>query len=94
MLKEVGASGQVSLGKKYAGQLFDMQAGADGTITFTPVKVVPMVQETSPAYAEASAATNAQWVQENAQQIAQYNAWAEQRKPYSQRVREWRKGQK
>lgn len=41
MLKEVGASGQISLGKKYAGQLFDVQTAADGTITLMPVKVVP-----------------------------------------------------
>ena len=50
MLKEVGASGQISLGKKYAGRLFDVQTAADGTITLQPVKVVPMVQEEAPAY--------------------------------------------
>ena len=33
MLKEVGASGQISLGKKYAGQLFEVQTAPDGTIT-------------------------------------------------------------
>jgi hypothetical protein len=33
MLKEVGASGQISLGKKYAGQLYDVQTAPDGTIT-------------------------------------------------------------
>ena len=32
MLKEVGASGQISLGKKFAGQLFDLQTQADGSI--------------------------------------------------------------
>ena len=42
MLKEVGASGQISLGKKYAGQLFDLQTADDGSITMRPVKVVPM----------------------------------------------------
>src|SRR3990167_8808171 len=41
MLKEVGASGQISLGKKYAGQLFEVQTTPDGTITLMPVKVVP-----------------------------------------------------
>lgn len=55
MLKEVGASGQISLGKKYAGQLFDMQIAADGAMTLTPVKVVPVgqpqaVQEEFAAY--------------------------------------------
>ena len=55
MLKEVGASGQISLGKKYAGQLFDVQTAADGTITLQPVKVVPMVQEETPTYLVAPA---------------------------------------
>lgn len=53
MLKEVGASGQISLGKKYAGQLFDIQIAADGAVTLTPVKVVPLthaVQEELAVY--------------------------------------------
>jgi hypothetical protein len=54
MLKEVGASGQISLGKKYAGQLFDMQLSPDGRVQLTPVKVVPAVQETRSAYASAA----------------------------------------
>ena len=47
-----------------------------------PVKVVPVVQEQVASYQV--------WTQENAQRIEQYNAWAEQRQPYSQRVRQWR----
>ncbi len=35
MLKEVGTSGQISPGKKYAGQLFDMQTEADGSIVIS-----------------------------------------------------------
>ena len=147
MLKEVGASGQISLGKKYAGQLFEVQTAPDGTITLQPVKVVPApltVQEEPARYAatstsgdgwltperlarraaaaarspaEMEAARN-QWEEENketieamnqrmanigsmarrihewssqhATEIDQYNAWAEQREPYSQRVRRWR----
>lgn len=57
MLKEVGASGQISLGKKYAGQLFDVQTTADGTITLMPVKVVPApltVQEEPARYTVAA----------------------------------------
>ena len=50
MLKEVGASGQISLGKKYAGQLFDMQILDDGRVQLMPVKVVPAVQEELAAY--------------------------------------------
>ncbi len=44
MLKEVGASGQISLGKKYAGQLFDMVFYPDGRVELVPVKVVPTVK--------------------------------------------------
>lgn len=63
MFKEVGASGQISLGKKYAGQLFDVQTAANGTITLLPVKVVPMVQEETPAYlAQPSASTGDGWL--------------------------------
>ena len=43
MLKEVGASGQISLGKKYAGQLFDVVFYPDGRVEMVPVKVVPTV---------------------------------------------------
>lgn len=45
MLKEVGASGQISLGKKYAGRLFEMQVAEDGCVTLSPVQVVPLVEE-------------------------------------------------
>ena len=93
MLKEVGASGQISLGKKYAGQLFDMQIAADGAVTLRPVKVVPVtnaVQEERPIY---SADAAPDWAEKHQEDIAQYNAWASQREPYSQRVRRWRDAQ-
>ena len=83
MLKEVGASGQISLGKKYAGQLFDLQTADDGSVTLTPVKVVPVAQE------EAAQSTKA-WADAHAADIELYNAWAGQNEPYSQRVRRWR----
>ena len=41
MLKEVGASGQISLGKKYAGQLFDVVFAPDGRVELVPMKAVP-----------------------------------------------------
>ena len=41
MLKMVGASGQISLGKKYAGQYFEMTEGEDGTIVMVPMRVIP-----------------------------------------------------
>lgn len=46
MLKEVGASGQISLGKKYAGQLFDVVFYPDGRVELVPMKAVPAVFET------------------------------------------------
>ncbi len=99
MLKEVGASGQISLGKKYAGQLFDLTVRDDGSIVMQPVKVVPVtpsVQEQPAAYtvnpAKPTGIRVHEWTNENAQRIEQYNAWAEQRQPYSQRVRQWREG--
>ena len=98
MFKEVGASGQISLGKKYAGRMFDMQHTADGSIILVPVQVVPMVQETQASYAVASAprvaaVANQAWAQAHAQDIAAYNAWAAEREPYAQRVRRWREEQ-
>ena len=98
MLKEVGASGQISLGKKYAGQLFDMQTAEDGSLRLTPVKVVPVnpvnpvVQEPQPVYRVAPPVQQSirEWAEAHAAQIAQYNQWATQNEPYAQRVRRWR----
>ena len=41
MLKMVGASGQVSLGKKYAGKYFEMIEWEDGTVVMVPMRVIP-----------------------------------------------------
>ena len=79
MFKEVGTSGQISLGKKYAGQLFDVTVRPDGSIVMNPVRVVP-----------AAAPSTREWAEANAASIDQYNAWAAEREPYSQRVRRWR----
>ncbi len=64
----------------------------------SPVKVVPAnlpVNEGLATYAvprqTGSQAGNARgWADANADSIDQYNAWALQREPYSQRVRRWR----
>lgn len=98
MLKEVGASGQISLGKKYAGQLFEVTVQPDGNIVMKPVKVVPVsttARETQapygpPAQTAAAAPATREWAEASAGRIEQYNAWAAQREPYSQRVRRWR----
>lgn len=40
-LKSVGASGQISIGKKYAGRFFELAAQSDGAIVLRPMRVVP-----------------------------------------------------
>ena len=79
MFKEVGTSGQISLEKKYAGQLFDVTVLPDGSIVMNPVRMVP-----------AAAPSTREWAEANTASIDQYNAWAAEREPYSQRVRRWR----
>lgn len=98
MLKEVGASGQVSLGKKYAGKLFDVQFQPDGSVIMRPVMVVPaahLASEQIPAYGSAEAReaqrASSAWAAGHAKEIDEYNAWAGEREPYSQRVKRWRK---
>jgi hypothetical protein len=41
MLKTVGTSGQLSLGKQYAGRHFEMEVQADGSILLRPMRVIP-----------------------------------------------------
>ncbi len=41
MLKMVGSSGQISLGKKYSGQYFEVAERDDGSIVMIPMRVVP-----------------------------------------------------
>lgn len=41
MLKMVGASGQLSLGKQYAGRYFEMEIQEDGGILLKPMRVIP-----------------------------------------------------
>ncbi len=41
MLKMVGHSGQISLGKKYAGKYFEMEQQPDGAILLRPKKLSP-----------------------------------------------------
>ncbi|MFL6707841.1 MAG: hypothetical protein ACJ8HI_06510 [Massilia sp.] len=48
MLKEVGNSGQISLGKKHAGKLYEVTAHADGRFELIPVRVVPTAGRVAP----------------------------------------------
>jgi hypothetical protein len=41
MLKEVGASGQISIGKRFAGQLFEVRFHDDGRVEMLPMQAVP-----------------------------------------------------
>lgn len=41
MLKMVGSSGQLSLGKKYAGKYFEIEQRGDGALVLRPMKVIP-----------------------------------------------------
>lgn len=92
MLKEVGASGQISLGKKYAGQLFDVSFLETGEVQMKPVRVVSAVTSSGSTPAAISP-EDAKWLEANAPQIAAYNAWAETRPTFSESVRQWRESQ-
>ena len=105
MLKEVGASGQISLGKKFSGQLFDVVIRPDGTVVMSPVKVVPATLtlfetgapepiSNQPAEVAEPLQSTSEWALANVTHIDAYNAWASTREPYSQRVRQWREQEK
>ena len=49
MLKEVGASGQISLGKKYAGRLFDVIIHPGDRFELIPVRIVPAMPPQQPS---------------------------------------------
>ena len=53
MLKEVGASGQISLGKRFAGQLFEMVVHADQRVELIPMSVVAGKRASAPARSRA-----------------------------------------
>lgn len=83
MLKEVEATGQIALGQQFAGRRYDLQFHADGRVELLPVPAAQAsVADSTPA-----------WAQQNAEAIEQYNRWASEREPYSQRVRRWRAAQ-
>ena len=46
MLKTVGSSGQITLGKRYAGRYFEIEERANGELVLRPVKVL---RDTGPA---------------------------------------------
>jgi hypothetical protein len=40
-IKVVGISGQISIGKRYAGKTFELERLDDGTVVIRPVSLVP-----------------------------------------------------
>ncbi len=44
MLKTMGTSGQISLGRKYAGWYFELEEEESGVITLTPRREIPESQ--------------------------------------------------
>lgn len=85
MLKEVGASGQISLGKRFAGQLFEMVVHPDERVELIPMRLVAAAAKTTAApapaarpwlppggYARASA-----WALENREALEHYAAQIE-----------------
>ena len=46
MLKSIGSSGQLTLGKRFAGKYFELEEHANGELLLRPVK---LVRDTNPA---------------------------------------------
>ena len=98
MLKEVGTSGQISLGKKFAGQLFDVQFLDTGAVHMLPVRVVPNIAPTQAdrrlarSSQRADRASREQWEQDNAQALAAFNQRMEDIGSPAQRLHAWREG--
>ena len=70
MLKEVGSSGQISIGKKFAGQLFEVLAHPDGRVELIPMKAVRQ----STALAQADTPSGDAWLPPGG--YARANHWA------------------
>jgi Post-segregation antitoxin CcdA len=97
MLKEVGASGQISLGKKFAGQLFDVQFLDTGAVQMLPVRVVPAVLEqpnttirSKPQKLIVDGNPQEQWQSRNAEAIHAFNQRIEELGSPAQRLHAWR----
>lgn len=84
MLKEVGASGQISLGKRFAGQLFEVIFHSDGRVELLPMQAVP-ARKTAAGSDSPSAAA---WLPPGGYSAA--NAWALENRQaleaYAQRI--------
>ena len=82
MLKEVGASGQISLGREFAGRLFDVVFHEDKRFELSPMKVVPQGQPSATLLEHASvsggwcppggSAQCSQWAVDNRKALTAY----------------------
>ena len=80
MLKEVGASGQISLGKKFAGRLFEVIIHPDERFELIPMKAVPRAAPSKPAPVAAADgwlppggyAYSTQWALDNREALEAY----------------------
>jgi hypothetical protein len=84
MLKEVGAGGQISLGERYAGQLFEVVFHPDGRVELLPMRAAPS-QRAAPA---SVAAAPDGWLPPGGYETC--NAWALENRQaleaYAQRI--------
>jgi hypothetical protein len=100
MLKEVGASGQISLGKRFAKQLFDVIFHADGRVELLPMRAVAMARPaaavvmTSPdgwvpprGYAQCT-----QWALDNRAALEAYAARIERDGTAAEQLRQFQQG--
>jgi hypothetical protein len=100
MLKEVGSSGQISLGKKFAGKLYDMQFLETGEVRLKPMKAVEDLsaqpsnsQERSlrrPSTYKADTNEQALWEQDNKCAIEAFNQRIEAIGSPAMRHQAWR----
>ncbi len=97
MLKEVGASGQISLGKRFAGQLFDVQFLETGAVQMMPVRVVPVSLEMPNTAGKSKstkhtihASAQEKWQTGNAPAIEAFNQRVELLGSPAQRLHAWR----
>lgn len=80
MRTQAGTQGQIALGARYAGQVFEVREHQGGVLELRPVE----------ANADALGQTDQAWAHQHQADIDRYNTWALERQPYSQRVRRWR----
>jgi len=80
MLKEVGSSGQISLGEEYAGRLFDVIAHPDDRFELVPVHIVATMTSSAPEMIAAPDGwvppggydASTQWAVDNREALEQY----------------------